>query len=75
MEVVKVEEVIDDNVFEVAKELLKSFLFAITDMEAFQPKPRRITCVSRVYRLLAVKSTTPTELFSRKVCLNSKSYK
>ncbi|KOB63233.1 putative neuroblastoma-amplified protein, partial [Operophtera brumata] len=42
-------------------------VYAITDIETFQPKPRRITCVSRVYRLLAVKSTTPSELFSRKI--------
>ncbi|KAL0901958.1 hypothetical protein ABMA27_007101 [Loxostege sticticalis] len=67
MEVVKVEEDIDDSMYELSKELLKSVLYAITDMETFQPKPKRITVVSRIYRLLGVKSTTPTELFSRKI--------
>ncbi|XP_028160946.1 neuroblastoma-amplified sequence-like [Ostrinia furnacalis] len=67
MEMVKIEEAIDDSMYELGKELLKSVLYAITDMETFQPKPRRITVVSRIYRLLGVKSTTPTELFSRKI--------
>lgn len=57
----------EDTMLELAKELIKSLLYAITDIETFQPKPRRITVVSRVYRLLGLKSTTPTELFSRKV--------
>ncbi|XP_013176850.1 PREDICTED: neuroblastoma-amplified sequence-like [Papilio xuthus] len=67
MEVVKVEEDVDDSMLELTKELFKTVLFAITDMETFQPKPKKITVVSRVYRLLGVKSTTPTELFSRKI--------
>lgn len=68
MEVVKVEEdELEESMYSLGKELVKSVLYAITDMEAFQPKPKRITVVSRIYRLLGVKSTTPTELFSRKV--------
>ncbi|CAB3239577.1 unnamed protein product [Arctia plantaginis] len=67
MEVVNIETDTEDTMLELAKELIKSVLFAITDIETFQPKPRRITIVSRVYRLLGVKSTTPTELFSRKI--------
>ncbi|XP_063899549.1 NBAS subunit of NRZ tethering complex-like [Helicoverpa armigera] len=67
MEVVKVESDTEDTMLEVAKELIKTILYAITDIETFQPKPRRITVVSRVYRLLGLKSTTPTELFSRKI--------
>ncbi|XP_026731752.1 neuroblastoma-amplified sequence-like isoform X2 [Trichoplusia ni] len=67
MEVVRVESEAEDTVLELARELLKWVLFGITDMEAFQPRPRRITVVSRVYRLLGLKSTTPTELFSRKI--------
>lgn len=63
------EEELEDSMFETIKELLKYVVFAITDIETFQPRPKRVTCVSRVYRLLAVKSTTPTELFSRKVSL------
>ncbi|KAF9794283.1 hypothetical protein SFRURICE_015003, partial [Spodoptera frugiperda] len=65
--VVKVETDSEDTMLELAKELIKSLLYAITDIETFQPKPRRITVVSRVYRLLGLKSTTPTELFSRKI--------
>lgn len=61
------EEEVDESMLELTKELFKTVLFAITDMETFQPKPKKITVVSRVYRLLGVKSTTPTELFSRKV--------
>ncbi|CAG9580984.1 unnamed protein product [Danaus chrysippus] len=66
-EVSKDETESEDSVLELTKELLKSLLYAITDIEALQPKPRRITVVSRIYRLLAIKSTTPTELFSRKI--------
>nr|XP_026492571.1 neuroblastoma-amplified sequence-like [Vanessa tameamea] len=67
MEVVPADEEVDDSMLEVAKELLKSVLYAITDIETFQPKPKKITVVSRIYRLLGVKSTTPMELFSRKI--------
>ncbi|XP_062524518.1 NBAS subunit of NRZ tethering complex [Bombyx mori] len=67
MEVVSTDNDEEDTMFELTKELLKSVLFAITDIETFQPKPKRITVVSRVYRLLGVKSTTPAELFSRKI--------
>ncbi|XP_045511446.1 neuroblastoma-amplified sequence-like isoform X1 [Colias croceus] len=66
MAVVK-SEAEDDSMLESGKELFKSVLYAITDMETFQPKPKKITIASRVYRLLGVKSTTPTELFSRKI--------
>ncbi|XP_072947377.1 NBAS subunit of NRZ tethering complex-like isoform X1 [Epargyreus clarus] len=67
MEVVKVEEDTEDSMLEVTKELVKCVLYAITDMEAFQPRPRRVTVVSRVYRLLGVRSTTPAELFNRQI--------
>ncbi|KAI8438011.1 hypothetical protein MSG28_010669, partial [Choristoneura fumiferana] len=67
MEMVQVESDAEDTMLDLTKELLKSVLFAITDMEAFQPRPRRVTVVSRVYRLLGVRSTTPEDLFSRKI--------
>ncbi|CAH2102971.1 unnamed protein product [Euphydryas editha] len=67
MEVVKADEEVDNSMLALAKELFKSVLFAITDMETFQPRPRRISVASRAYRLLAVRSTTPAELFSRKI--------
>lgn len=67
MEMVKVESDVEDTMLELTKELFKTVLYAITDIETFQPKPKRITVMSRVYRLLGVKSTTPNELFSRKI--------
>ncbi|XP_046978708.1 NBAS subunit of NRZ tethering complex-like isoform X2 [Vanessa cardui] len=67
MEVVPADEEVDDSMLELAKELFKSVLYTITDIETFQPKPKKITVVSRIYRLLGVKSTTPMELFSRKI--------
>lgn len=67
MEVVRAETVAEDTMLELTKELFKSIIYTITDIETFQPKPKRITVVSRVYRLLGVKSTTPAELFSRKI--------
>lgn len=73
MEVVKADAEVEDSMMEMTKELFKSILYAITDIETFQPKPKKITIVSRIYRLLGVKSTTPTELFSRKVSFILKS--
>lgn len=70
MEVVQAELDTEDSMLDLTKELIKSVLYAITDIETFQPRPKRITVVSRIYRLLGVKSTTPDELFSRKVSVS-----
>ncbi|XP_026319557.1 neuroblastoma-amplified sequence-like [Hyposmocoma kahamanoa] len=67
MEVVQAECEVEDSMLDLTKELIKSVLYSITDIETFQPRPKRITVVSRIYRLLGVKSTTPDELFSRKI--------
>ncbi|XP_060808469.1 NBAS subunit of NRZ tethering complex [Amyelois transitella] len=67
LEVVKVESEQEESTYEAVKELIKWVLYGITDMETFQPRPKTITVMSRVYRLLALKSTTPEELFSRKI--------
>ncbi|GBP44593.1 Neuroblastoma-amplified sequence [Eumeta japonica] len=67
MEVVPVESEAEDTYFDISKELIKSVLYTITDIEHFQPKPKKITIVSRIYRLLGIKSTTSNELFSRKI--------
>ncbi|VVD02485.1 unnamed protein product [Leptidea sinapis] len=67
MAVVESTEEDEASMLEMSKELMKAVLFAITDMESFQPRPRRITVVSRVYRLMAVRSTTPEQLFNRKI--------
>ncbi|XP_063617124.1 NBAS subunit of NRZ tethering complex-like [Cydia splendana] len=67
LEMVQIEPDTEDTMLDLTRELFKSIMFAITDMETFQPRPRRVTVVARVYRLLGVRSTTPQELFSRKI--------
>jgi hypothetical protein len=39
----------------------------VTDIEHFQPKRKRPKVCHRTYRLLGLKSTTPEELYARKV--------
>ncbi|XP_063357979.1 NBAS subunit of NRZ tethering complex-like [Cydia amplana] len=67
VKMVQIEPDTEDTMLDLTRELFKSVMFAITDMETFQPRPRRVTVVARVYRLLGVRSTTPQELFSRKI--------
>ncbi|XP_047984540.1 LOW QUALITY PROTEIN: NBAS subunit of NRZ tethering complex-like [Leguminivora glycinivorella] len=67
LEMVQIEPDTEDTMLDLTRELFKSVMFAITDMETFQPRPKRVTVVARVYRLLGVRSTTPQELFSRKI--------
>lgn len=47
--------------------LAKSALFWITDAERFRPPSKRPKIVQRTFRLLCLKSTTPEELFARKI--------
>lgn len=47
--------------------LVQSTVYLITDMERFQPKKKKTKIVVKIYRLLGLKSTTPEELFSRKI--------
>ncbi|XP_076063779.1 NBAS subunit of NRZ tethering complex-like [Oratosquilla oratoria] len=47
--------------------LAKSILFWVTDAERFRPPSKKPKIVSKTYRLLCLKSTTPEELFSRKI--------
>ncbi|XP_063549140.1 NBAS subunit of NRZ tethering complex-like [Cydia strobilella] len=67
LEIVQIEPDTEDTMLDLTRELFKWIMFAITDMETFQPRPKRVTVVARVYRLLGVRSTTPQELFSRKI--------
>nr|CAD7430441.1 unnamed protein product [Timema monikensis] len=46
---------------------LQSAVYLVTDMERFQPKRKRLRVLHRTYRLLGLKSTTPEELYSRKI--------
>ena len=47
--------------------VVKQVLYYVTDSERFQPPRKRPKLVSRTYRLIYLKSTTPEELYSRKV--------
>ncbi|XP_011497218.1 PREDICTED: neuroblastoma-amplified sequence-like [Ceratosolen solmsi marchali] len=47
--------------------LMQSVLYSITDIENFQPKRKKSKVCHRTYRLLGLKSTTPEELYSRKI--------
>ncbi|ELT90143.1 hypothetical protein CAPTEDRAFT_162693 [Capitella teleta] len=42
-------------------------LYFVTDMERFQPPRKKPRMVTRTYRLLCLKSTTPEELYARKI--------
>lgn len=47
--------------------LVQSALYSITDIEKFQPKRKKSKILQRTYRILGLKSTTPEELYSRKI--------
>ncbi|KAG7161624.1 Neuroblastoma-amplified sequence-like 1 [Homarus americanus] len=47
--------------------LAKSALYWVTDAERFRPPSKRPKIVQRTFRLLCLKSTTPEELFARKI--------
>ncbi|XP_008201876.1 neuroblastoma-amplified sequence [Nasonia vitripennis] len=47
--------------------LMQSALYSITDIEKFQPKRKKSRVFHRTYRLIGLKSTTPEELYSRKI--------
>ena len=46
---------------------VKHGLYYVTDIERFQPPRKKPRLVARTYRLLGLKSTTPEELYTRKV--------
>ncbi|KAK1127326.1 hypothetical protein K0M31_003870 [Melipona bicolor] len=47
--------------------LMQSTLYSITDIERFQPKKKKLKVLFRTYRIVGLKSTTPEELYSRKI--------
>ena len=49
--------------------MLRHGLYYLTDMQRFQPPRKKARLVTRTYRLLCLKSTTPEELFTRLVSL------
>ncbi|CAH1796434.1 unnamed protein product [Owenia fusiformis] len=46
---------------------VKSALYYVTDSDRFQPPRKRPKIITKTYRLLSLKSTTPEELYSRKI--------
>ncbi|XP_076354433.1 NBAS subunit of NRZ tethering complex-like isoform X3 [Tachypleus tridentatus] len=46
---------------------VKKALYIITDNERFQPPRKKPKFITRTYRLLCLKSTTPEELYTRKI--------
>ena len=55
------------TIFDYMKDLIKSALYSITDIETFQPKRKKSKIFYRTYRLVGIKSTTPEELYARKI--------
>uniref|UniRef100_A0A0C9RYP9 Nbas_0 protein n=1 Tax=Fopius arisanus TaxID=64838 RepID=A0A0C9RYP9_9HYME len=47
--------------------LIKSFIYFVTDIERFQPKRKKSRVLQRTYRVLGLRSTTPEELYARKI--------
>lgn len=47
--------------------LVQNTLYSMTDIEKFQPKRKKSKIFHRTYRILGIKSTTPEELYSRKI--------
>ncbi|XP_065652198.1 NBAS subunit of NRZ tethering complex isoform X2 [Hydra vulgaris] len=50
-----------------AQEIVKQALYFLTEAERFQPSLKKPRILTNVYRLICLKSTTPEELFSRKI--------
>eukprot|EP00794_Sanderia_malayensis_P009896 gene9896-10909_t len=50
-------------------EVFKQTMFFLTEHEKFQPMAKKIKYLQRTYRLVSLKSTTPEELYSRKIDL------
>lgn len=69
------EEEIPTTVFQRVTTILNAVAYLVTDMERFRPRRKRLRLCRRTYRLLALRSTTPEELYSRKVsCGNITQY-
>ncbi|KAL5004597.1 hypothetical protein ScPMuIL_018053 [Solemya velum] len=50
-----------------ATRFTKQMLYYVSDSERFKPPKKRPKLVNRTYRLVCLKSTTPEELFARKI--------
>ncbi|XP_034245235.1 neuroblastoma-amplified sequence-like isoform X2 [Thrips palmi] len=61
------EEDIPTTLFQRVITIVNSVAYLVTDLERFRPRRRRLRLCRRTYRLLALRSTTPEELYSRKL--------
>nr|XP_042904334.1 neuroblastoma-amplified sequence [Parasteatoda tepidariorum] len=64
------EESSDDeepSIFTYSYEMAQRALYFITDLDRFQPPRKKTKMSTKVYRLLCLKSTTPEELYVRKI--------
>ncbi|KDR17610.1 Neuroblastoma-amplified sequence, partial [Zootermopsis nevadensis] len=62
-----VEDNEDSSILNRSSAFIQSAVYMVTDMERFQPKRKRPKVCHRTYRLLGLKSTTPEELYARKI--------
>ena len=60
----------DASLLNKSSALLQTVVYVVTDIETFQPKKKKPKLCYRTYRLLGLKSTTPDELYARKVIFN-----
>jgi len=59
----------DDNWLSLGKRSAAALAYYVTDSERFAPPKKKAKIVRRTYRLLALVSTSPEELFNRKILL------
>lgn len=51
---------------------VKQGLYYLTEMERFAPPRKRPRTITKTYRLVSLRSTTPEELYQRKVSIKMK---
>lgn len=49
------------------QESIQAALYSFTDIERFEPKRKTPKVTQKTYRMIAIKKTTPEELYTRKV--------
>ncbi|KAJ9580563.1 hypothetical protein L9F63_024256, partial [Diploptera punctata] len=57
----------EGSLFNKSSAFLQTAVYAVTDLERFQPKKKKPKLCYKTYRLLGLKSTTPDELYARKI--------
>lgn len=67
MDTYDIEEDENQSLVQKSTNFVKSILFTITDIERFQPEPKKLNVLAKIYRLICLRSTTPSDLYLRKV--------